>query len=392
MKLNSPEAVIIGGGIIGVSTAYYLARKGVSTTLLESGDLAGGTSGSCDRAIMIQSKNPGLPLSMALAGSKLYESLESELGEDLEYGKIGGMILIESEEEMRVMEKIVGRQREAGIDVAILGRSETLARQPAVSPHVLGATYWNGDADVNPVKVCFAMGRAAASRGADIRLGTRVTGFIKDKDGIAGVRTGSGDIKAGKVIIAAGVWTPELGKMAGLHIPIIPRKGQILVTEKISPLINGNILSGRYIACKHNPELAKAGGEYSALGLGLSMGQTRSGNLLIGGTREFAGYDCGTTPEAVRAIAGEAVRLFPALKKVNLLRTFAGLRPYTPDGMPIVGPVPERPGLFIAAGHEGDGIALGPVTGSLLADMVAGTAGGWDLSPLSITRFNDYIL
>ncbi len=390
MRSDVAEVVIVGGGIIGSSTSYYLAKKGISTILLEAGDIASGTSGSCDRAIMIQSKNPGLPLKMAMAGLGIYRELEDELGADLEFGNTGGMILIECEDEMKVMEKIVRRQREAGIDVRIIGRDEAMSRQPAVSPHIIGATYWDGDADVNPIKVCFAMGRAARMMGADVRLNCRVTGFLIEENRVTGVRTCSGEIKAEKIIIAAGVWTPELGKMAGIKIPIIPRRGQILVSEKLPPLINGNILSGRYIACKHNPELAKVEGEAAqALGIGLSLGQTSNGNLLIGGTREFVGNNRGTTPEAVKAIAENAVRLFPVLKKVRIIRSFAGLRPYTPDGLPVLGPVQDRPGLFIAAGHEGDGIALGPITGRLMADMVTGTANGWDLSLLSPNRFHD---
>lgn len=391
MRSDAAEVIIVGGGIIGASTAYYLAKKGVNTILLEAGDIAAGTSGSCDRAIMVQSKNPGLPLSMALAGLQVYRELEDELGADLEFGNIGGMILIESEQEMQVMKKIVKRQQEAGIDVKMINRAETITRQPAVSPHIHGATYWDGDADVNPLKVCFAMAGAAKALGASIRLKSRVTGFISEHNRVTGVRTESGAIKAEKIIIAAGVWTAELGKMAGLSVPIIPRRGQILVSEKLSPLINGNILSGRYIACKHNPELDKdENGLTKSLGVGLSLGQTHNGNLLVGGTREFVGFDRSTTVEAIRAIACNAGRFFPVLTNVHIIRTFAGLRPYTPDGLPIIGPVPDRPGLYIAAGHEGDGIALGPVTGSLVADMVTGTANGWDLTPLSITRFKDY--
>lgn len=390
MQAKWPDVLIVGGGIVGTSTAYYLARKGVSVMLLEAADIAGGTSGSCDRAIMIQSKNPGPLLEIALAGASIYKSLEKDLGEDLEYNSQGGMIIIEREEEMKVMESIVERQRKAGIDVRLIGREEALLRQPAVSPHILGATYWDGDADVNPMCVCFAMSRAARAMGARINPGTRVTGLLMEKGRVIGVRTPSGEIRAEKTVVATGVWTPDLVKTAGLKIPIIPRKGQIIVTERLSPIIRGNVLSGSYIACKHSPELAeKEGGEDSKLGIGLSLGQTRSGNLLIGGSREFAGYDRSISSEVLRAIAGNAVRLFPVLKNVHFIRSFAGLRPYTPDGLPILGSVGERPGLYIAAGHEGDGIALGPVTGSIMADLIAAVPAGWDLTPFKPERFKD---
>ncbi|MFZ5633221.1 MAG: NAD(P)/FAD-dependent oxidoreductase [Bacillota bacterium] len=388
MQLNSPDVVIVGGGIVGACTAYFLAKKGVRVTVVEAGDIAAGASGSCDRAIMIQSKNPGLMMQMALAGAEIYRGLESELGAELEYNNAGGMILIENEEEMGVMEQIVKRQRAAGIDVRIIGRREAQERQPAVSPHILGSTYWDGDADVNPMRVCLAMAGAARTLGARFLLHTRVSGFLTDKGRVAGVRTSGGDISSDTVLIAAGAWSPELGQMAGVNIPIVPRKGQILVTEPLPPLIRGNVLSGSYIASKHNPELAgKDNVIKKKLGIGLSLGQTRSGNLLVGGSRQFAEYDRSTNVDAVRAIAENAARLFPVLKNVRIIRTFAGLRPYTPDGLPILGPAPERPGLFIAAGHEGDGIALGPFTGRLMAEVLTGGNHGWDLRPFRPERF-----
>jgi len=388
---KGPEVLIVGGGIVGTSTAYYLSRKGVKVMLVEAGDVAGGTSGACDRAIMIQSKNPGPLLNMALASAGLYEGLEDQLGESLEYNKKGGMIVIEQEEEMNVMEHIVERQRASGIAVKLCSREETMAMQPAVSSHIIGATWWDGDADVNPMTVCLAMARAARAKGAEIVLNTRVCSLLMEKSKVVGVSTAAGDIRADRVLLAAGVWTPELGKTAGLKIPIIPRKGQLLVSERIAPLIIGNVLSGSYIACKHNPGLAeRAGRNEKKLGLGLSLGQTKNGNLLIGGTREFAGYERSTSSEAIKAIAGNAVRLFPALKTVRIIRSFAGLRPYTPDGLPLLGQVEGRPGLYMAAGHEGDGVALGPVTGNIMAGVIAGDPVDWDLSPFNPDRFEDF--
>lgn len=388
MTVNSPDVAIVGGGIVGTCAAYFLSKKGVGVTVLEAADIAAGASGSCDRAIMIQSKSPGLMMQMALAGLQIYRELEGELGADLEFSSAGGMILIENDGEMLVMERIVRLQREAGLDVRLLDRREAMGRQPMVSPHILGATYWDGDSEVNPMRVCLCMAAAARSLGARFLLNTRVTGLLNENGRICGVETPQGKIKSGAVLLSAGAWTPDLGKMAGINIPITPRKGQILVSQPLPPLVRGNVLSGSYIASKHNPELAKSAGSITEkLGIGLSLGQTRSGNLLIGGSREFAGYHRDTTPEAVRAIAENAARLFPALRNVRIIRSFAGLRPYTPDGLPILGTAPGRPGLFIAAGHEGDGIALGPFTGRLMADELTGTAHGWDMKPFAPGRF-----
>jgi sarcosine oxidase subunit beta len=127
--------------------------------------------------------------------------------------------------------------------------------------------------------------------------------------------------------------------------------------------------------------------EAAELGVGMAVGQTPEGTLLIGGTREFVGYDTATTPEATAAVLRHAVSILPALAKVHVIRTFAGLRPYTPDGMPILGPVDGLPGFVMAAGHEGDGIALAPITGKIIAEYIANGTVAKGLEELNLRRF-----
>lgn len=387
MRNRTAEVLVIGGGIVGSCTAYYLARRGVHVVLVDAKDIASGTSGSCDRAVMMQSKKPGPVLQMALASARLYEHLSDELDTDIEYDRHGGMILIESEAEYEEIRSILPQQRAAGIDVELLDRDAAIAHQPAVSPHILGATYWDGDGEANPLEVCFAMVRAARRHGAEVLVSTEVLGFLTKGNRVVGVQTSAGDIRAEQTVLSAGVWSPMLGRMLALDIPIIPRKGHILVTERLPHLIHGEILSGSYIIKKHSLSTEASPDGAKDYGVGLVLGQTRSGNLLIGGSREFAGYDVTTSRSVLREIAQTAVRLFPVLAGVALIRAFAGLRPFTPDGRPILGAVPERPGLYLAAGHEGDGIALGPITGQIMADVVTGQTTAWDLSPFVLSRF-----
>src|SRR5690606_28861699 len=133
--------------------AYYLAKSGADVTLLESKDIASGTSGACDRAIMLQSKKPGPTLDLAKESAKLYENLEDELEADLEYRKGGGMIIIETMEEMKAMEDMIRRQQKAGIDVRLISGDEARERQPGLSKELLGSTWWEHDAEVNPLNV-----------------------------------------------------------------------------------------------------------------------------------------------------------------------------------------------------------------------------------------------
>lgn len=380
------KVIVVGGGIIGTSAAYYLSKLGAKVTLLEAQDIASGTSGACDKAIMLQSKTPGPLLDLAFESAKMYAGLEEELEADLEYRKCGGMILFETAQEMEVIQNLVERQRQVGLDVKLLSGEEARKRQPGLAEHILGSTWWENDAEVNPLNVSFAMARAAQRLGAKIRLQARVTKLITERDRVVGVDIAGEQMYADAVIVTLGVWTPQILKPLGLDVPIIPRRGQILVSERIPAFVKCNILSGAYIASKMSMD-ANGAKLANPAGIGLSLGQTNSGTLLIGGSREFVGYDLGTTVDVTRAIGQSAMRVFPALSKVRILRTFAGLRPYTPDGKPILGPVKDWPGLYLAAGHEGDGIALAPVTGKIIAHVSCGLDPGIDISPFSLSRF-----
>lgn len=385
---RSKDIVIIGGGVIGTSIAYYLAKRGKKVALVERGDLAFGASGACDQDIILQSKNPGLHLTLALESARIYKSLEAELDHPIEYEETGGMILIETPEEMEVMRDFVKRQQETGLQVEILDRKEAGKMQRGLSPHLLGATYSPQDAHVNAIEMTLAYARAAVRNGAELFLHTEVTSLLHQGDRITGVETSDGAIYCETVINATGAWAPFIGRMAGIEIPIQPRRGQIIVTEETPPLIMGDILSARYIVAKYNPGTLKDFDDPGIkMGVGLSLSQTQKGNILIGATREFVGYNTQVTREGLKEILKYATRLVPALKEINMIRMFAGLRPYTPDGLPIIGAVKGLEGFFMAAGHEGDGIALSPVTGKIVSDLIIDGETFMDVSPLGIERF-----
>lgn len=382
----SDKVIVVGGGLIGTSTAYYLAKSGAEVTLVESKDIAAGTSGACDRAIMLQSKKPGPTLELAIESAKVYEDLEEELEADLEYRKGGGMIIIETMEEMKAMEDMVERQQKAGIDVQLISGDEARERQPGLSKNMIGSTWWEHDAEVNPLSVSFAMAKAAQRLGAKIKLQSPVTNLLTENYRIMGVKVSGETLYADAVVVALGVWTPLLLQPLGIDIPIIPRRGQILVSERMKPFIHGNILSAAYIASKLKANHTNQSAD--PFGVGLAIGQTHSGTLLIGGSRQFAGYSTEITPEITRKIGEAAIRAFPQLANVRIIRAFAGLRPYTPDGMPILGPVDGMEGLYIAAGHEGDGIALAPISGKIMAAVACGMDPGIDIQPFSLSRFH----
>ncbi|MCP4177679.1 MAG: FAD-binding oxidoreductase [bacterium] len=383
------DVIVIGGGVIGSSIAYYLSKAGKKVLLTERKDHASGASGSCDQAIIMQTKKPGIHLKMALASAEMYETLGEELDYDIPYKRDGGMIIIETPEEMKVMESFVDKQKKIGLQVEILNRKEAAKRQKGLAKHILGSTYSPQDAHVDPLKLNFGYAYAAVKLGAEILLETEVTGINLEGNTVKGVETNRGSFSAPLVINATGPWAPNIGKMIGLEIPIKPRRGQIVITEPVPPFINGDINSASYIVAKYFPErLLGRKDKASQLGVGLALGQTEKGNILIGATRELVGYDSGTTKDGIREILKNAARVIPKLKDINVIRVMSGLRPYTPDGLPLVGKVQGFDGFFMAAGHEGDGIALAPVTGRIVADLITTGKTFMDVSALSPNRFN----
>jgi glycine/D-amino acid oxidase-like deaminating enzyme len=378
---KSADVVVIGGGVIGASIAYHLARREVSVALLEKGDAASGSSGACGGTIFLQTKSPGIHLELALASSRRFVHLEQELGAGFEYQRHGGMIVIEREEELRTLERFVEKQNNIGLDVSLLDQKQARDLEPSLSDKILGATYSPMDAQVNPMFLTFAFIKAAQDLGAKILAHTRVTGFQRTANRIKSVKTDKGEIPSGTVVNAGGVYAAEIGDLLGLAIPIKPRRGQLVVTEAVGPILSRCMLSAQYIAAKFNPALAQKGG-------GVSIEPTVNGNFILGSTREFVGFDNRVTLEGILHIARHVSRIIPGLKYLNFIRVFAGLRPYTPDGLPILGRIAGLDGFIMAAGHEGDGIALSPITGEIIADLIVDNKTGFPLEEYKLERFN----
>ncbi len=375
------DVIVIGAGVIGSSIAYHLARHKVKVLLLEKGEIASGTSSACDGMVFLQSKRPGIHLQLAMESRNRFAQLHHELPVSIEYHACGGLVVVETQDEWLAMHDFVEEQQKIGLDVSLLDGSQLRKIEPCLSNHILGATYCSLDGQVNPIALSLGFALGAKSLGARLATHARVCGIDANAGGGFTVITQAGRFDAGLVINACGVNAPEIGTMVGVDIPIKPRRGQIVVTEKSPPMLRHCILSARYIAAKYSPDIAAEGRE------GISIEQTQNGNFLLGSTREFAGFDNRTTTGGLRRIAVNTTKLIPRLKRVNVIRAFAGLRPYTPDGLPILGPVEQVPGFFIAAGHEGDGVALAPITGELVAQMIITGKSPVPLDEFSYGRF-----
>ncbi len=354
------DVVVIGGGVRGCSSAYHLAKAGVGVTLVEKDGIASACSGATFALINVSHKDPGHYAALSLTSARLFAGLEQELGEDLGYRPVGNMSsLVEDEKELPGLAQFVQRQNQVpGLKVELLSAAEARQLEPALTPKILGASFCAQDGHINPYKLTVGYARAARRLGATILTRTAVTGIELERDRVKAVVTDRGRIATETVVAAAGIHMPEIGRMMGLTIPVVPSRGQVITTERTRPILNRPVGSLR---------------------------QTEDGTILVGVTSQFIGEDRRVVYDDMTRNAQRALRLFPGLQRLNAIRFWAGLRPFTVDGLPILGPVGHLKGVLLATGHSG--ITLGQVTGHVVANLVTKGASSIPIDEYTLERY-----
>lgn len=385
----SADAVIVGGGVIGTAIAYFLAKTGAKICVLERNDIGGGTSSAAAAAALLQTKTSAKKLTLASRSLALLDDLSAELGHAFEYHHNGSLLVATSEAEIAVVQNMVATLQSLGLDVQLVDGPEARARMPVLGPNTLGGSYSPRCATINPLKLVTSYADAARRRGADIRTFTAVTGIDTAGDRIVAVRTDQGRINTETVIDAAGVWASPLARMAGVELPVSPLKGELLITEPLPPTLRGTLIAAKYLLSKS--QLEKANGDDSPRrSVGITLAQVDRGNFIVGSTRELAGFDRRSTYGGIREEVRQLLELAPGLGHVHLLRAYAGLRPITPDGLPVIGRAPQLPSFIIAAGYGGDGLALSAVTAEIVTAMLTGGALPDGVEALSLSRFTTH--
>jgi sarcosine oxidase subunit beta len=382
------DTVVVGGGVIGCSIAYYLAKEGTDVALFEKYELASGASGANEGVAAAQLYDPPL-LELVLESIKLYNELERNLPIDFELDKCGSIICATEERHWKVLEERANTLRKFNVNVELIEGAELREMEPSLSTEVLGASLCSEDILVNPFKLTYAFANAARRFGANINTYCAVKRVVVKDGGVESIITDKGQIKTNHVVISAGAWSTLIEGLEKLKLPISPQRGQVFVTEPIRPLHFRIILDADYLITATTTSHAET---FEDLRLkrriATALSQTRSGNILIGSSRDLAGYDKRTTILDLKIIATRASKFLPFLSRINVIRTFAGLRPYSHDDLPILGEVPSIKGLFIATGHCGNGIALAPVTGKIIADLITkGKSSIKNIDRFSVSRF-----
>ncbi|MBI1734606.1 MAG: FAD-binding oxidoreductase, partial [Candidatus Rokubacteria bacterium] len=334
--------------------------------------LGGRTTSASAGLILVQSRVPGPALDFARANVELLAQYREELGGDIDYVRCGSLVLAEDETERALLREFVRRQS-AHLPVEFLEAEDVARLEPNLAPGYLAASYCALDGYANPMGVSIAFARGARALGAELRLRTEVTGIQRTGARVTGVLTTSGPIAAGAVVDAAGVWSPEVARMAGVDVPVVPRKGQLLVSEPI-PAVFRNVLNhaGLIPFKEHGITFAEIAGELAKKRyMKQAVGGPYAGRVYIGSTSEFVGFDRTNTWKALTELARYAVETVPALGRARLVRAWAGLRPRTADGRFLIGPAPALEGFWMATGHDSNGVLHCSATGHLLSEWMA---------------------
>ncbi|MFF4756129.1 NAD(P)/FAD-dependent oxidoreductase [Streptomyces sp. NPDC002514] len=380
---SSADLIVIGAGVVGAACAYYAARSGLSVTVIDRGAVAGGTTGASEGNLLVSDKEPGPELELALLSVRLWRELSGLLPPPIEYEAKGGLVVAPDEASMAALRDFAARQERAGVQVERVAGDRLRDLEPHLAPDLAGGFRYPQDAQVQPARAAAHLLRAAGGQGSGgvrLRLGEEVTGVLTGaNEEVRGVRTARGDVRAPYVVNAAGSWGGALARLAGVGLPVLPRRGFVLVTEPLPRVVRRKVYAADYVA---DVASGSAGLQTSAVVEG-----TPSGPVLIGASRERVGFDRTLSVEALRRLAAQATRLFPVLAGVRAMRTYAGFRPYLPDHLPAIGPDPRVPGLLHACGHEGAGIGLAPATGLIIARVLSGAPLPLDIVPFRPDRF-----
>jgi glycine/D-amino acid oxidase-like deaminating enzyme len=380
--MASADVVIIGSGIIGASCAYFLSGKGLDVHLLERHFPASGTSRACDGLVLLWDKNPGAELALAKMSLNLWNQLDEDLEADFGFERAGTLLLAESEAHLAAGGDKAELIRQNGQRAEILDSKALRSLEPELAPDLAGGVLFPDDLQVDPRKATLAMLGAACKQDITLHTDAEVLEIKRNPYGNQpsfSIVTREGEISAPKIICAAGVWSKSIAQMVGLELPVKPRKGHILVTARTPDFINHPLLEGAYVTTVQSAA--------EDLQVALVAEMTGTGSMLLGSSRQFVGDDRSVSIDVIQAIASRACRFLPRLEKVQIIRSYAGLRPWSPDHLPLIGPVQSVPGFYLATGHEGAGIGLAPVTGKLISDWVTDAAQPEIASAFSPDRF-----
>ena len=362
--MGKPDVIVVGAGVIGCSVAYYLACGGATVTLIEREALGSGASAHATGSLSVLGTefSRGPSFEFALAGHQefpeLVQRLEEDTGMDLLYQRRPALRLALDEEEETLIKELMEWQQQ---HVAMEWIDGAAVRQiePRLTPAVRGAVYGKESSQLDSYRLTLALARSAEQKGAQLQL-RRVTGLVTNGSTVTGVRTETGEVSCGTVVLAAGAWSHELSDALPFPIPVRPLKGERLMLR-----FAGEPLPVLISSPKRGHMISRLDG---LLSVGSTGGRDYDRHELFLGEE----FDRQPTEAAKLELLQRAIDVLPAVQEAELVQQLAGSRPLSPDRLPIIGPVPGLQGVVLATGHGTKGVHLGPITGRIVAQYILG--------------------
>lgn len=371
--------VVAGAGIVGCAVAYELARRGVRVALLDRAGVSEGTTGLGEGNVLCCDKLPGPELELARRGLALYDEMEALLGEEAGIRRKGALVVHACRQGWASEPDRLEELRARGVECSLLSAAEAREAEPELRGDLLGASFFPRDLQCAPRAIARGLAREAQRLGATLETGREAEAVLISGGRVEGVATRAGALRASRVVIACGSWSAALARSAGLELPLEPRKGQIVRLERRPGFLRHKVIDGAYMAAVASPD--------AGLQLSSVIENTLDGHVLVGSSRERRGFDLNADPAVSERLLFRASRLVPGLRDLARDSAWAGLRPWLPDGLPAIGPTAAADGLWIATGHEGAGVAHGPITGRLIAQALCAERPELELAPFDPDRF-----
>ena len=373
------EVIVIGGGIAGTSAAYHLAEHGRNVTLLERGEIASEASGVNAGGIgaLGWGHIPNLESHLTMGSLEIFRDLQLRLGYDIEFRASGALQAIQNAVQYEYARDYVLSSKSRGYSLELLTVNESRGLEPGLNPELAGAVYSPLRAQADPRKATGSLASAAAHLGAQVLTGRDVTGITRLADGTFRVACPGEVHNAKQLVLAAGAWCGPLGEMLGIRIPIVPVRGQMWATEPLPPRVFHSLSS---VESSLHWKTSPGGGDSTPPELThkgprrvtrhLYGRQTRDGEIIFGGDRQMAAYDKTIDDNGIEVNFGQAAEVLPFLGRHSISRTWSGLMPFSLDGKPIIGKIPQTDGLYIVSGLASSGFGRGPMAGKLIADYI----------------------
>ena len=391
---SSPDVLIIGGGIVGAASAYHVARQGASVTLLEANELASGATGRNLGYIWIHTRRPGPELELVMHLRRELEELPGMLDDDFGLQTEGGMLYVHTEAQLETLREFVERRQADGVDMRLIDGDEARSLAPILPDTVIGASFCADDAQMESARYVRAFAKAAERHGARVLEHAPVRGLERDGSRIARVVTESETFTPGRVVVAAGAWTPELLRQVGAEIPIHAMRLQIVQTtpmpRQLGPVLYGPAAVKQYRIFRELPSFrrddwANEAEERHGKALLEAVCQRADGSYLLGCAMDYPGFVWEPDLAGVALVCEALPATMPTFHGARFAKAWAGVLPFTTDNLPIIDALPGVDDAFLAAGHV-FGNGAGPTTGRLIASLVCGGDPIMDLTPFRADR------